>query len=181
MNNNSTKCIAIGVDYLSSSQKISTQDSINELVELGKTAGLDVQFVIIQKLEHPKVSTYIGKGKIDEIKSLILENKITCILVDDELSPAQSKNLEKNCNTKVIDRTGLILDIFAQRAQTYEAKLQIELAQLNYLLPRLTRLWTHLSRLGGGIGTRGPGETQLEVDKRQISKRVTQIKTKPLC
>tara|TARA_B100000427_G_scaffold133803_1_gene111316 strand:- start:3951 stop:5198 length:1248 start_codon:yes stop_codon:yes gene_type:complete len=170
--------IVIGIDSSSSQSILSIQDSFNELKDLARTAKLSVIESFSQKQKQPVSGTYLGKGKIEQIKLFIEEQCIKCVLVDDDLTPAQSKFLEEKFNTKVIDRTGLILDIFAQRAQTYEAKLQIELAQLNYLLPRLTRLWTHLSRLGGGIGTRGPGETQLEVDKRQLSTRVNHIKSK---
>ena len=170
--------IVIGIDSHNVSSSLSIQDSLNELKDLARTSSIKIIKSFSQKQNHPVPGTYIGKGKIDEIILFIQENPIQCVLIDDDLTPAQSKSLETAFNTKVIDRTGLILDIFAQRAQTYEAKLQIELAQLHYLLPRLTRLWTHLSRLGGGIGTRGPGETQLEVDKRQLSTRVNHIKKK---
>ena len=175
----SIKTIAIGIEIKSrTSTGMSDKDSLLELVELAKTAQLEVVETFLQSRQSPARGTYIGQGKIDSIKQYIKDNSICCVITDDELTPAQSKTLEKALNTKVIDRTGLILDIFSQRAKTFEAKLQVELAQLNYLLPRLTRLWTHLSRLGGGIGTRGPGETQLESDKRQISKRISHIKGK---
>lgn len=179
MNKEKLTVIAIGIELKSASKTgISQEDSMKELAELAYTADLDVKETFIQQRESPAQGTYIGKGKIQEIKKFVQEHCIKCILADDELTPAQSKHLEKEVNVKVIDRTGLILEIFSMRAQTYEAKLQVELAQLNYLRPRLTRLWTHLSRLGGGIGTKGPGETQLESDKRQLSRRVSLIKTK---
>lgn len=152
------------------------EDSLNELKELAVTAELDVVGSIIQKRDHPDDKYYLGKGKLAEIQEIIKENEIEVLITDDELLPSQEKNLEKLLEIKVIDRTALILDIFAARAQTHEAQLQVELAQLSYLLPRLTRMWTHLSRLGGGIGTRGPGEKQLEVDKRKINERITHLK-----
>ena len=146
---------------------------------MAKTADLRVVQTVIQTKETPHLKYYVGEGKLEEIKELIAGEKITLMIVDDELSPSQNKALEKELNIKVIDRTGLILDIFARNAKTFEAKLQVELAQLDYLSPRLTRLWTHLSRLGGGgVGTRGPGEKQLEVDKRQIRARMAAIKKK---
>ncbi len=154
-------------------------DSIYELSQLAKTAGLQVVQTLIQTREIPHIKYYVGEGKVEEIKALIEEFRITLMIVDDELSPSQNKALETTLNIKVIDRTGLILDIFARNAKTFEAQLQVELAQLEYLYPRLTKLWTHLSRLGGGgVGTRGPGEKQLEVDKRQIRHKITAIKKK---
>ena len=173
------KAIGIAVDYKSEvSEGISMEESLEELAELARTAGVTLCKSFTQHRNQRSRSSYIGQGKIEEIKAFLEEHQINCVITDDELTPAQSKNLERDLNVQIIDRTGLILDIFAQRAKTYEAKLQVELAQLQYLSPRLTRLWTHLSRLGGGIGTKGPGETQLEVDKRQISKRVSLIKDK---
>jgi GTP-binding protein HflX len=173
------KAISIGIDYdYPSSDLWSIEDSLNELKELAKTADIEIINRFTQKREKPDRTSYIGKGKTEEVKTYITENSIDIILVDEELSPSQSKFLEKFFEKKIIDRTSLILDIFATRAQSYEAKLQIELAQLNYSLPRLTRLWTHLSRTGGGIGARGPGEKQLEVDKRQIAQRISLIKSK---
>lgn len=153
-------------------------DSLHELSELAKTAGIHVVDSIIQSKPHPDPVSYLGSGKLEEIKTTLQELNINLIIADDELSPTQHKYIEKYFGIKILDRTSLILDIFSQRAQTYEAKLQIELAQLEYLLPRLTRLWTHLSRQGGGIGSRGPGETQLEADKRQITRRISVLKEK---
>ena len=179
MTNTKLLVITLGVELKKVFHEgISQEDSMKELAELANTANLDVKESFIQQRQSPAQGTYIGKGKIQEIKSYVNEHCISCVLTDDELTPSQSKFLEKELNVKVIDRTGLILEIFSMRAQTYEAQLQVELAQLNYLRPRLTRLWTHLSRLGGGIGTKGPGETQLESDKRQLSRRVSHIKTK---
>ncbi len=172
------KALAIGIEYTLQDAYWTSKESLLELTELAKTAGITVYNTITQSRKAPDYTSYFGKGKIAEIKVYCTENNITCLLIDDDITPAQSKFLEKDLNVKVIDRTALILDIFSQRAHTYEAQLQVEMAQLNYLLPRLTRLWTHLSRLGGGIGTRGPGEKQLEVDKRQITRRMSHIKRK---
>ncbi len=155
-----------------------TLDSLAELSELARTAELQVVSQILQNRDHPDPKYYVGQGKVQEIKTYIEAYNITVIIADDELTPAQNKALEEELKVKVIDRTGLILDIFARNARTFESKLQVELAQLEYVLPRLTRMWTHLSRLGGGIGSRGPGETQLEVDKRQIRHKITHIKEK---
>jgi GTP-binding protein HflX len=151
------------------------EDSLQELKLLAATAGAEVVDVVIQKLEKPTAPYYIGKGKAEEIARLCHEKHATSVIFDDELSPAQGRNLEELTSRKVLDRTQLILDIFAQRARTKEGRLQIELAQLQYLLPRLTRMWTHLSRQSGGIGTRGPGETQLEVDRRRVQERISRL------
>ena len=154
------------------------EDSLTELAELARTGGYEAARHIIQVRESPHPTFYVGEGKMEEIKTFLKETDIKLVIIDDEISPAQSKHIEQYLQVKVIDRTGLILDIFAKNARTSEAKLQVEMAQLEYLYPRLTRLWTHLSRLGGGIGTRGPGEKQLEVDKRQIQTRIETIKEK---
>ncbi len=131
---------------------------------------------VSQKLSHPLAGTYVGKGKLEEIGNLRAELEYDLVIVNDELSPSQQRNLEKKLDIKVIDRTALILDVFAKRAKTHEGRLQVELAQLEYRLPRLTKLWTHLSRTGGGIGTRGPGESQLETDRRIIRTRIAKMK-----
>ncbi|UCZ51636.1 GTPase HflX [Bacillus shivajii] len=149
---------------------------MDELRELTKTAGGTVVMEVTQNREHPNSATYIGKGKVNEMVQIIEEYDIQLIIFNDELSPSQLRNLTKTLDVKVIDRTQLILDIFARRAQSKEGKLQVELAQLSYLLPRLRGQGHMLSRLGGGIGTRGPGETQLEVDQRHIRNRMTDIK-----
>jgi GTP-binding protein HflX len=154
------------------------EESIEELKELAYTAGITVVDTVIQSRSAPHPKHYVGKGKVDELKALVAEHSATMLISDDELSPIQYKHLESELQIKVLDRTSLILDIFSQRAQTFEAQLQVELAQLEYLLPRLTRLWTHLSRQAGGIGSRGPGETQLESDKREIRRKVTFLKSK---
>jgi len=151
------------------------QDSLEELAELANSAGAEVVDTITQKLQKPTAPYYIGKGKAEEIKDSFLEREVTSVIFDDELSPAQGRNLENLLARKVLDRTQLILDIFAQRARSREGRLQIELAQLQYLLPRLTRMWDHLSRQTGGIGTRGPGETQLEVDRRRVQERIARL------
>jgi len=151
-------------------------DELTELRLLAETAGARVAGEVLQRRGSIRSSTFLSKGKIDEVRSLAEELKATLLLVDDDLSPAQARNLETDLELKVVDRSGLILDIFARRARTREARLQVELAQLEYLLPRLTRMWEHLSRLGGGIGTRGPGETQLEVDRRRIRERIAKLK-----
>jgi GTPase len=174
----SFKAVLIGINTSKYDGTWPAEDSLNELKELALTAGLTTLQIFIQNREKVDRKTYVGKGKLEEIKDYIEKNDIQVCITDDELGPAQHKHIEATLNIKVLDRTSLILDIFSQRAQTYEAQLQIELAQLNYLLPRLTRLWTHLSRQGGGIGSRGPGETQLESDKQQIGKKVTHLKKK---
>lgn len=151
-------------------------ESLEELGQLSLTAGAEVVATVTQRLERPTAPYYIGKGKAEEIALLCEEKKATSIIFDDDLTPAQGRNLELLCKRKVIDRTQLILDIFAARARTREGRLQVELAQLQYLLPRLTRMWGHLSRQSGGIGTRGPGETQLEVDRRRVQERLARLK-----
>src|SRR5437870_122399 len=143
------------------------RDSMEELRELASSAGAEVVDTVTQKLPKPTAPFYIGKGKAEAIRERLQSQGVTAVIFNDELSPAQGRNLENLLSRKVLDRTQLILDIFAQRARSREGRLQIELAQLQYLLPRLTRMWHHLSRQTGGIGTRGPGETQLEVDRRR--------------
>jgi GTPase len=150
-------------------------DSLAELGQLAASAGARVVDVVVQRLEKPTAPYYIGKGKAEEVARQCGEKSATSLIFDDELSPAQGRNLEKLTSRKVLDRTQLILDIFARRARSREGRLQIELAQLQYLLPRLTRMWTHLSRQTGGIGTRGPGETQLEVDRRRVQERIARL------
>src|SRR4051812_5700258 len=151
------------------------RDSMEELAELANSAGAHVVDTVTQKLQKPTAPYYIGKGKAELIKESFKDQHVTSVIFDDELSPAQGRNLENLLSRKVLDRTQLILDIFAQRARSREGRLQIELAQLQYLLPRLTRMWHHLSRQTGGIGTRGPGETQLEVDRRRVQERIARL------
>jgi GTP-binding protein HflX len=143
-----------------------------ELARLVDTAGADVLGHVEQRRHRPTPSTFLGKGKLEELKELVEETEATLVVFDNDLSPAQGRNLEKILDVNVLDRTELILDIFADHASTRQSRLQVELAQLQYLLPRLTRLWSHLERQAGGIGTRGPGETQLETDRRLVNKRI---------
>ena len=154
-----------------------TEESVEELRELVKTAGAETVGVVIQNRENIHPGTYLGKGKIQELKEMVWESGATGVVCDDELSPAQLKNLEDALDTKVMDRTMIILDIFAARAKTREGKIQVERAQLRYRAVRLVGLRNSLSRLGGGIGTRGPGETKLEVDRRRIHERISQLKS----
>ena len=154
-----------------------TEESVEELKELVKTAGAETVGTVIQNRESIHPGTYLGKGKIQELKEMVWESGATGVVCDDELSPAQLKNLEDALDTKVMDRTMIILDIFAARAKTREGKIQVELAQLRYRAVRLVGLRNSLSRLGGGIGTRGPGETKLEVDRRRIHERISQLKS----
>ena len=154
-----------------------TEESVEELRELVKTAGAETVGVVIQNRENIHPGTYLGKGKIQELKEMVWETGATGVVCDDELSPAQLKNIEDALDTKVMDRTMIILDIFAARAKTREGKIQVELAQLRYRAVRLVGLRNSLSRLGGGIGTRGPGETKLEVDRRRIHERISQLKS----
>ncbi|MFA6831201.1 MAG: GTPase HflX [Bacteroidaceae bacterium] len=165
-----------------------TQDYLSELAFLAETAGAKVVERFTQRLEKPNTATFIGKGKLEELRLYISEHEIGMVIFDDELSARQLRNIEKVLEVKILDRTALILDIFAMRAQTAHAKTQVELAQYKYMLPRLTRLWTHLERqaggsgsgTGGSVGLRGPGETQLEIDRRIVEKRISFLKTKLL-
>jgi len=154
------------------------EDSLQELASLARTAGADVVGAEWQQRRHPDPDTYIGAGKAQELLAAKVETGFTVLIADDELSPTQQRGLEEVLGVKVIDRSRLILDIFALHARTREGRLQVELAQLEYQLPRLTKLWTHLSRTGGGIGTRGPGESQLETDRRLIRDRISVMKAR---
>ena len=153
-----------------------SEEYLDELVFLAETADIAVQKRFVQRLDHPFAGTYFGKGKLEEVKKYVEENNIDYVIFDDELSPTQMRNIEKEAHCSVIDRTGLILDIFAQRARTAYAKTQVELAQYQYLLPRLTGMWTHLERQRGGINMRGPGESQLETDRRIVLERISRLK-----
>lgn len=153
-----------------------TEEYLDELAFLAETAKIKVVKRFTQRLDHPIAGTYFGTGKLAEIKAYIEDNCIDYIIFDDELSPTQMRNIEKELHCSVVDRTGLILDIFADRAQTAYAKTQVELAQCQYLLPRLTGMWTHLERQRGGIGVRGPGESQLETDRRIVLDRISALK-----
>lgn len=150
---------------------------IEELAFLTETAGAITMRIFTQKMDTPNPATFIGKGKLNEVKDFVEENEVDLVIFDDELSPTQLRNLEKAFNRRVLDRTNLILDIFASRAQTAHAKTQVELAQYQYLLPRLTRMWTHLERQRGGIGLRGPGETEIETDRRIIRDKISRLKS----
>lgn len=152
------------------------QDYLDELAFLSTTAGISPVKSFVQRLDMPNSATFVGKGKLEEIASYIQENEIGLAIFDDELSPKQLRCIEEVLRVRVLDRTSLILDIFATRAQTAHAKTQVELAQYRYMLPRLTRLWTHLERQRGGVGMRGPGETQLETDKRIILDKISRLK-----
>lgn len=151
-------------------------EHLEELERLADTAGALVVGTLTQQLDRPDPSTYIGRGKVEELKSMLVAHDATLVIFDDELSPAQGKNLEGELGKRVIDRAELILDIFAVRARSAEARMQVELAQLEYSLPRLTRMWTHLEKFRGGIGVRGPGETQLETDRRLVGQRIKLLK-----
>ena len=151
-------------------------ESLDELRELARSAGARIIDEVTQHRTRPDPATFIGKGKLEELREQILIEGVDLVIFDDDLSPSQQKNIEEVLDTKVVDRTGLILDIFARRARTKEGKLQVELAQLNYRLTRLTGYRDYLSRLGGGIGTRGPGETKLEMDRRQIRHRIATLR-----
>ncbi|MFC1905747.1 GTPase HflX [Chloroflexota bacterium] len=167
--------VIVGIDYRANVTGWEIDSSLEELSALAKTAGARVAGKLSQKLATPSPTLYLGKGKLEELVNLKGQYNYTVAIFNDELSPRQQRNLEEALNTKVIDRTALILDIFAKRAQTREGQLQVELAQYQYLLPRLTGQWSHLERLGGGIGTRGPGESQLETDRRLIRRRIQRL------
>jgi GTP-binding protein HflX len=152
------------------------KEYLDELAFLADTAGATPEKYFFQKIDYPNPKTFVGPGKLDEIKAYITVNDIGLVIFDDELSPKQLRNIERELNVLILDRTNLILDIFAKRAQTANAKTQVELAQLQYMLPRLTRLWTHLERQRGGIGMRGPGETQIETDRRIILNKISLLK-----
>jgi len=152
------------------------REYLDELAFLCETAGAQPIARFTQKLDQPNSVTFVGKGKLDEIRAYVQENEIGMVVFDDELSPKQLRNIEKELQTKILDRTGLILDIFARRAQTAHAKTQVELAQYQYMLPRLTGLWTHLERQRGGVGMRGPGEKQLETDRRIVLDKIARLK-----
>lgn len=176
----------MGVELRDDPALLPVEDSLDELTRLADTAGIDVVGQAIQRIDKPNSATYIGSGKVEEVKLLVDELQADVVIFDDELSPRHQRELEEAFGeeVKVVDRTALILDIFGQHAQTREGQLQVELAQLEYRLPRLTRMWTHLARQAGGraggatggVGLRGPGETQLETDRREINRRIAQIK-----
>ncbi|MDB0600552.1 GTPase HflX [Tenacibaculum maritimum] len=173
----SEKAVLIGL-ITQLQDEAQSEEYLDELEFLTLTAGGKVVKRFIQKLDKPNPKTFLGTGKLDEVKAYIETHNIGTAIFDDELSPAQLRNIEKILDCKILDRTNLILDIFAQRAQTSSAKTQVELAQCQYLLPRLTRLWTHLDKQKGGIGMRGPGETEIETDRRIIREKITLLKKK---
>jgi len=151
-------------------------DYLEELTFLTETAGAEIRAIYTQRLDVPHPKTFIGSGKLVEVRDFVKEEEIDMVIFDDELSPSQLRNIERELNCRILDRTNLILDIFAGRARTAHAKTQVELAQYQYLLPRLTRMWTHLERQRGGIGLRGPGETEIETDRRIIRDRISKLK-----
>jgi GTP-binding protein HflX len=171
------RALLVGV-YGPGTPRIQAEEYLDELELLTYTAGGFTVDKILQNRMHPDPSSYVGSGKLRELKRMSAEKNISTLIFDDDLSPTQIRNIEKETKAKVLDRSGLILDIFASRAKTAAAKTQVELAQLQYLRPRLTRFWTHLSRQEGGIGTRGPGEAQIEMDRRMIDKRISTLKEK---
>ncbi len=169
------KCVFVSVCSVNNTiDEIS--EYLDELQFLAETAGVEGEKRFIQNMERPNSKTYVGAGKLEEIKTYITENEIGLVIFDDELSPSQLRNIERELECRILDRTNLILDIFAQRAKTAYAKTQVELAQYQYLLPRLTRMWTHLERQRGGIGMRGPGESQIETDRRIILDKISRLK-----
>ncbi len=169
------KAVLVGISN-SRQSEFETREYLNELAFLAETAGALSMRSFSQRLEEPNPRTFVGTGKLEEIREYVVANGIDLVIFDDELSASQLKNIEKSLAVKVLDRTNLILDIFARRAQTAHAKKQVELAQYQYLLPRLTRMWTHLERQRGGIGLRGPGETEIETDRRIIRDKIAQLK-----
>lgn len=168
-------CVLVGVITPDISEE-TAQEHLDELDFLAETAGAIAIEKFTQKLPYPNPRTYVGTGKLEEIKLYIKATDVELVIFDDELSPSQLRNIERELQCKVLDRTILILDIFASRARTFHAKTQVELAQLQYMLPRLTRMWTHLERQKGGIGLRGPGESQIETDRRIIQQRISLMK-----
>lgn len=156
--------------------EIKVNEYLDELAFLADTAGADPVKRFIQKMDYPNPRTYVGKGKLEKIRQYVEDNEIGIVIFDDDLTTKQVSNIEKELQVKILDRTSLILDIFAKRAQTATARTQVELAQYQYLLPRLTRMWTHLERQRGGIGMRGPGETQIETDRRIILDKISRLK-----
>lgn len=176
-NPNFEKTIIVGIVTQNQSEE-KLQEYLDELEFLTYTAGGEVVKRFYQKLERPNPKTFLGTGKIDEISEFVKKNNVSTVIFDDELSPSQQKNLSKIIDCKILDRTNLILDIFAQRAETSYARTQVELAQCQYLLPRLSGMWTHLERQKGGIGLRGPGETEIETDRRIVRDRISLLKEK---
>jgi len=173
----SEKSVLVGL-ITPQQNEIKANEYLDELAFLADTAGAVVVKKFLQRIDQPNRATFVGTGKLQEIREYVEENEIGLVIFDDDLSSKQVSNIEKELKTKILDRTSLILDIFAKRAQTASAKMQVELAQYRYLLPRLTRMWTHLERQRGGIGMRGPGETQIETDRRIILDKISLLKQK---
>ena len=176
-NNALEKVVLIGI-VTQDQDQIQSKEYLDELEFLTYTAGGDVVKRYTQKMAMPNPKTFIGTGKMEEVMQFVKEHNIGTVIFDDELSPAQERNISKILNCKILDRTNLILDIFAQRAQTSYARTQVELAQCEYLLPRLKGMWTHLERQKGGIGMRGPGETEIETDRRIVRDKIALLKSK---
>jgi GTP-binding protein HflX len=172
------RAILVAAPRKGSADAAAVQEHLDELARLVDTAGAEVVGQLTQQLESPNPGTLIGEGKVEELAALVGADGATLVIFDDELAPMQGANLEQELKVRVMDRAEVILDIFSTRARSHEAKLQVELAQLEYLLPRLRRMWTHLSRIRGGIGLRGPGETQLETDRRMIRQKIRWLKGK---
>jgi GTP-binding protein HflX len=170
------RALLVGAPVKRSNSRHAMDEHLEELGRLADTAGADVIGSLTQQIDRPNPATYLGKGKIEELRARTQDEGATLVIFDDELSPSQGKNIEDAIGQRVMDRAELILDIFATRARSHEARMQVELAQLQYLLPRLTRMWTHLEKFRGGIGVRGPGETQLETDRRLIGQRIRVLK-----
>lgn len=166
------RALLVGAPLKRARDRASLAEHLEELRRLADTAGAQIVGQLTQQLDRPHAGTYLGVGKLEELRTLVAETQATLVLFDDELSPSQAKNIEDTIGQRVVDRAELILDIFATRARSAESKMQVELAQLEYKLPRLTRMWTHLEKFRGGIGVRGPGETQLETDRRLIHHRI---------
>ncbi len=169
------KAVLVGV-ILKDQTNEQAEEYLDELAFLAETAGATTVKRFTQKLAHPDSRTFVGKGKLEEIKQYVNGKNITLVIFDDELTGSQISNIEKELNVKTIDRSDLILDIFARRARTAQAKVQVELAQYQYLLPRLKGMWKHLERQGGGIGTRGPGETEIETDRRIVKDKISLLR-----
>lgn len=171
------KAVLVGVVH-DRQTEAETFEYLEELEFLARTAGADTRKIFTQKLQKPDVKTFVGKGKLEEVKTFVEEEEIDMVIFDEELSPSQIRNIERSLNCKILDRSNLILDIFATRAKTAQAKTQVELAQTQYILPRLTNMWTHLSKQKGGIGMKGPGETEIETDRRIVRDKISLLKKK---
>lgn len=172
----SEKAVLVGL-ITQTQGEAKAKEYLDELAFLAETAGAETVKTFLQRADFPNSRTYVGKGKLEEIKTFVEDNGVELVIFDDDLSAKQVQNIESELKVKILDRTNLILDIFAKRAQTATARTQVELAQYQYLLPRLTRMWTHLERQRGGIGMRGPGETQIETDRRIILDKISRLKT----